>query len=186
MLKKKIISDIGGFFDVRGLAHDFTTWTRLSLEGRFVGKPFCLGYRRRHQSSTNYNRNPKVLFDCGLDFLREFIVSNKQELIDLGFSCDTDILEAQWKKLNPYVHYYSRAIVALSSGSFIEGRKAFKKFLEGDASLKQRLIYFTILLSSLIRFDLVNPLASLKTTTEKIIHAAYRKSRIFNRSKKRI
>jgi glycosyltransferase involved in cell wall biosynthesis len=184
MLKKSVISDIGGFLDVRGLAHDFTTWTRLSLEGRFAGKPFCLGYRRRHQSSTNYNRSPRVLFDCGIDFLRDFVVLNKQKLIDLGFFYDVDTLEAQWKKLNPYVHYYSRAIVALTSGSFTEGREAFKKFLEGDASSKQRLIYLTILLSSLIRFDLVNPLVSLKTRTEKMMRAACSKSRIFNRSKR--
>jgi glycosyltransferase involved in cell wall biosynthesis len=184
MLNRKVLSDIGGFLEVRGLAHDFATWTRLSLEGRFAGKTFCLGYWRRHLSSTNYNRKPEVLFNSGLDFLREFVVLNKQKLIDLGFFYDTDILEARWKKLNPYVHYYSRAIVALTSGSFTEGREACKKFLEGDASLKQRLIYLTILLSSLIRFDLVNPLISLKTRTGQIMRAACGKRRIFNRSKR--
>jgi len=168
MLKKKVLSDIGGFLDISGLAHDFTTWTRLSLEGRFAGKPLCLGYWRRHLSSTNYNRSPEVLWNSGLDFLREFVSLNKQKLVDLGFFYEKEILEAYWEELNRHMHYYNRAIIALSSGSFSDGKAAFRKYLEGDASLKQRLLHFTILLSSLIRFDLVNPLLSFKSSADKI------------------
>ena len=191
MLNKKALLDIGGFLEARDLAHDFTTWTRLSLEGRFVGNPICLGYWRRHLSSTNYRRSPEVLMNSGLDFLREFVVLNKQKLADLGFSYDTDILEAHWEKLNPYAHYYNRAVIALSSGSFREARAAFKNFLEGDTSLKQRLIYFLIILSSFAQYDLVNPLSTFKAKAEKIIKQYflysynYRKGQIFNWSRKK-
>ena len=140
----------------------------------FAGKPFCLGYRRRHLSSTVCKRSPEVTHECRTR-LSEGIRfgSNKQKLTDLGFVYDMDILEAQWTKLNPYAHYYTSAIIALSCGSYGEGRTAFKKFLEGDPSLKQRLIYFIVLLSSVIRFDLVNPLATFRMTTEKIMHAHF-------------
>ena len=170
MLKKKALLAIGGFVEARDLSHDFTTWTRLSLEGRFVGNPFCLGYWRRHLASTNYGRNPEVLLSSGIDFLREFVVLNKQKLAALGFHYDMDILDAHWRKLNPYTHYYSRAVIALSAGSFGDARRAFKKYLQGDASLKQKLIYLLIILSSYVQYDLVNPLAVFKVTVEKIIH----------------
>ena len=170
MLNKKALLDIGGFIEAREMAHDLTTWTRLSLEGKFVGNPFCLGYWRRHLSSTNYGRNPEVLLNAGFDFLREFVALHKQKLDDLGFSYDIDMLDACWRKLNPYSHYYSRAVIALSSGSFREARAAFKIFLQRDASLKQRLIYFLIILSSLVRYDLVNPLSIFKVKAHKIMH----------------
>jgi hypothetical protein len=171
MLNKKALLSIGGFLDVKDMAHDFTTWTRLSLEGRFVGRPLCLGYWRRHRSSTNYNRNPEVLLKAGLYFLRDFVASNRQKLADLGFCYSSDIFEAYWSKSNPYTHYYARSIISLSSGFFGEGRAAFRKFMEGDASLKQRLIYFIIILSSLIRFDLVNPLMDFKARAGEILAA---------------
>ena len=170
MLNKKALLDIGGFLEARDLAHDFTTWTRLSLEGRFVGNPICLGYWRRHLSSTNYRRSPEVLMNSGLDFLREFVVLNKQKLADLGFSYDMDILDAHWRKLNPYLHYYNRAVIDLSSSSFRDARAAFKIFLERDTSLKHRLIYFLVILSSLVQYDLVNPLSIFKAKGEKIMH----------------
>lgn len=170
MLNKKALLRIGGFLDVKDMAHDLTTWTQLSLEGRFAGKPLCLGYWRRHHSSTNYNRNPEVLLNAGLDFLRDFVESNKQKLAKLGFSYDSDIFEAYWSRLKPSAHYYTRSIIALGSGSFSEGKAEFRRFMEGDASFKQRLIYVTMLLSSLIRFDLVNPLMDFKARAEKILN----------------
>jgi len=171
MLNKKALLNIGGFIDAREVAHDFTTWTRLSLEGRFVGNPLCLGYRRTHLSSWVYESNPEVIMNAGIDFLRDFVLVNKQKLSDLGLLYDTAFLEACWAKVNPHAHYYTIAVTALSCGSFREGRLAFKKFLEGDASLKQKLIYFLVILSSLIRFDLVNLLASFRATAEKLMHA---------------
>ena len=169
MLHKKALLNIGGFVEAKDLAHDFTTWTRLSLEGRFVGNPLCLGYWRRHLSSTNYRRSPEALMNSGLDFLREFVVLNKQKLAALGFSYDTDILEAHWRKLNPNEHYYNRAVIALGSGAFREAREASKNILGKNALLMQRLIYFLIVLSSFVQYDLVNPLSAFKAKIVKII-----------------
>lgn len=173
MLNKKALLDIGGFIEVRDkdVAHDLTTWTKLSLEGRFAGNPICLGYRRRHLSSTVCQIHPEVFMNDGLDFLKEFVLQNKQRLSDLGLFYDPDLLEAHWAKLNPHAHYYTNAVTALSCGSYREARVAFKKFMEGDASLKQRLIYSLVILSSIIRFDLVNPLATFRATAERFMHA---------------
>jgi hypothetical protein len=106
----------------------------------------------------------------GLDFLREFVVLNRQKLADLGFSFDRDMLEAHWRKLNPHAHYYNRAVIALSSRSFREARAASKNFLGKNASLTQKLLYLLIIVSSLVRYDLVNPLSVLKANVVKIIH----------------
>jgi glycosyltransferase involved in cell wall biosynthesis len=126
MLKKKALLDIGGFIEARDVFHDFTTWTRLALEGRFVGNPLCLGYWRRHLSSTDYKSDPEVLMKSGLDFLREFVVLHRQKLADLGFSYDRDVLEELWNKLNPYEHCFNRAMIDLSYHSFREARSAYK------------------------------------------------------------
>jgi hypothetical protein len=170
MLKKKTLLDIGGFLEVKDVAHDFTTWTRLALEGRFAANPICLGYWRRHLSSTNYRRDPEVVMKSGLDFLREFIVLNKQKLAALGFSYDMDVFEEHWRRLNPYERYYSRAMIALSCGLFKEAEEDFHTFLKGDSTYKNRLIFFLVMLSSLVRYDLANPLSLWKTRVQKILH----------------
>lgn len=169
MLNKNALLSIGGFVEAEGLWQDFPTWTRLALEGRFAAHPLCLAYWRWHLSSTSNTTSPEVRMNAGISFLREFVLLNKEKLIELGSFYDKDILEEHWKKLNPYARYYSRALVALSCGLFKEAEVAFRKFLEKDASLKQRLIYFLVVLSSLFHFDLVNPFATLKTKVEKIM-----------------
>lgn len=167
MVNKEALLRIGGFLDAKDLACDYTTWTRLSLEGRFMAHPVCLAYWRRHPSSTNYRREPARVTRAGIDFLREFVVLNKQKLSALEFSYDMDMLEKYWRRLNPFERYYSRAILALSFGAFREAREDFKAFLRKDRSLKNRLIYLLIILSSYVRYDLVNPLSLLKTKMQK-------------------
>lgn len=167
MLDKEALLSIGGYIEAKGLWQDFPTWTRLSLEGKFAANPLCLGYRRMHLSSTSYAADPEAAMEDGINFLREFVLSNRQKLVDLGFFYDKDILEEHWKRLNPYAWYYSRAMVALSCGSFKKAKTAFKKFLEKDASLKQKLIYFLVVLSSFLQFDVVNPLVTLKVKLAK-------------------
>ncbi|HXX80934.1 MAG TPA: glycosyltransferase [Thermodesulfovibrionales bacterium] len=178
MLDKEALLSIGGFVEAKGLWQDYPTWTRLSLEGTFAANPLCLGYRRLHLSSTSY-AGYEALMESGFTFLREFVMSNSQKLIDLGFSYDRDVLEEHWKRLNPYASYYTRAIVALSCGKFKEAKAAFRKFLEKDSSLKQKIIYFLVVLSSFLQFDLVNPLASLKV---KLTKNAGLSRNFFNRS----
>jgi len=167
MLDKEALLSIGGFIEAKGLSQDFPTWTTLSLEGRFAANPLCLGYRRMHLSSTSYAADREAHMEDGINFLREFVLSNRQKLVDLGFFYGRDILEEHWKRLNPYARYYSRAIAALSCGSFKEAKTAFKKFLEKDASLKQKLIYSLVVLSSFLQFDVVNPLVTFKAKLAK-------------------
>lgn len=171
MLNKETLLSIGGFIDAKGLTQDFPTWTRLSLEGRFAANPVCLGYWRMHLASDSYQAGPEFKMKAGISFLREFVLLNKQKLQALGVSCDMDMFEEHWSRLNPSVRYHSRTLVALSCGSFKEARTAFKKFLENDASLKQNFIYFLVILSSLLRFDVVNPLVTFKARLAKKIRA---------------
>lgn len=168
ILKKKALLDIGGFLVVKDLARDFSTWTRLSLEGRFAGHRVCLGYWRRHPSSTSLARKPDTFFYSGLTFLKEFVHLNEKKIRSIGFYYDLDTLEKHWKELNPHMHYYTSAIISISSGLFSEARTEFKRFLSGDPSLKNKLIYLLFALSSLVKFDLVNPVANLKSKLIKL------------------
>jgi glycosyltransferase involved in cell wall biosynthesis len=174
MINKKTLLSIGGFVEAKGLFQDFPTWTRLSIEGRFAANPCCLAYLRVHLSSASYNTAPEVRMIAGISFLRDFVRTNKQKLVELGCFYSMDILEEQWGKLNPYERYYSRAIVALSCNSFKEARAAFKKYLEKDASVKQKLIYCLVVLSSLLQIDLVNPLVRVKVQLEKMMSVHWR------------
>jgi glycosyltransferase involved in cell wall biosynthesis len=167
VLRTKALLNIGGFVEAEGLSQDLPTWTNLSLEGRFAAFPVCLNYWRRHPSSTNLARKPEVLFYSGLNFLKEFTYLNEQKLKSLGFYYDSDTLEKHWKTLNPNMHYYTRAIILINSGLFNEAKAEFKGFLDGDPSMKNKLIFLIFRLSSLIKFDLVNPIANLKSNLMK-------------------
>lgn len=103
MLRKRTLLDIGGFIESGGLSQDFTTWTRLSLEGRFFPVPACLGYWRRHPSSTNLSLDPEVWFDKGIRFLREFALRNDARLRDIGFYHGVESLEKRWDEAKKYM-----------------------------------------------------------------------------------
>lgn len=165
MIRKNDLLNIGGFIEAKGLAQDFPTWTRLSLEGRFSAVPRCLGYWRRHPSSSNLSYNPELLFDAGINFLREFILKNKKKLNYLDFFYDMDSLEKNWEELKKeYITYlpFNKAMLMLRLGLFKEAKTEFKKFLYKDPSKKARLIYSLIALSEIIEIDLVNPTVTLK------------------------
>ena len=167
MIRKADLSAIGGFVDVQGLYHDYPTWTRLSLEGRFAAIPHCLGFHRKHPSSITAGSDPELGFESRLKFLRAFIAGNEQRLNDLGFRCDLNMLEKQWEGIKKgQIYPYNRSMLLLHLGSFGEARAEFRKFLDKDRSVKNRLIYFLINLSSVIRTDLVNPAAELKRKIE--------------------
>jgi len=165
MLKKSALLNIGGFVEAEGLCQDFPTWTRLSLEGRFSAVPRCLGYWRRHPLSSNLSINPELLFDAGLNFLRASVLQNKGKLKDLGFLYDMDNLEEHWEKIKKE-HFsflpYNRVMLMLSVGLFGKAKAEFKKFLEKNSSLKNKLIYYLIFFSGLINADIVNPLSDFK------------------------
>jgi len=64
---------------------------------------------------------------------------------------------------------YNTALYMLMIGAFAESQAAFERFLEKMPSLKHNLIYYLIKLSSLIRFDLVNPMSFLKWRIRKFL-----------------
>ncbi len=165
MLRKSILTKIGGFVEAEGLYQDFPTWTRLSLEGRFSAIPMCLGYWRRHINSTCLNMNPEHAFEAGINFLRDFIYQNQTRLNELNFSLGMDTLEKGWMatkdELMQYMPYNS-AMLLMRIGAFKEAQVEFIKFAEKNPSLKNRLIYCLINFSKIIRTDIVNPLADLK------------------------
>jgi glycosyltransferase involved in cell wall biosynthesis len=165
MLKRIALMNIGGFVEAKGLYQDFPTWTRLSLEGRFAAIPRCLGYWRRHPSAITLNSNPEVKIDLRLKFLRDFVLQNKKRLNELGFFYDMDRFEEHWEEIRkehiPYLPY-NRAMLMLSLGLFDKAKAEFKKFLGKDSSLKNKLIYYLIVFSGLIKADIVNPVADFK------------------------
>jgi len=169
MLRRSALVTIGGFVEAQGLYHDFPTWLRLSLEGRFASIPRCLGFHRKHPSSITVNSNKERNFNIRLQFLKDFIIQNAAKLDALGLFFDLDKFEEHWdgiRKVHVPLIPYNNAMLMLSLGSFREARDELRKFLEKDPSMKSRFIYFLLNLSALTRIDLVNPSAELKRKIE--------------------
>jgi len=165
MLRRSALAAIGGFVEAKGLYHDFPTWVRLSLEGKFAPVPLCIGFHRKHPSAVTFNSDKKRYFNTRLGFLRKFVLENEKKLHDLGLFYETDMLEKRWEEMTNehflYIHY-DRAMLMLSLGIMGEAKAEFRTFLEKYPSAKNRLIYFLIHLSALTGTDLVNPTAGLK------------------------
>jgi glycosyltransferase involved in cell wall biosynthesis len=157
MLRKDALLGIGGFLEVKGMAQDFPTWVRLALEGTFSAMPICLGYYRKHASSYSIMHNRETAFNDEIRFFEEFIRTFKAELNGLGFHYDIGKLRKHWEEIRIYIPY-SSALYMLMFGSFKDARSEFRKFLQRAPSIKNRLIYFLIVLSSYAKADLVNPL----------------------------
>lgn len=169
MLRRASFMNIGGFLKAKGFGQDFHTWMRLGLEGRFAPLNCCLGYWRRHPSSLTVNADPALKFRARIAFLTEFIQKNEKRLAELGFSFDLESLSKQWEERGEdYFHSlpYNRAMLMLRLGMFKEAAVEFRNSLEKNRSLKSRLIYSLINLSSMIRADLVNPTGEFKRKIE--------------------
>jgi glycosyltransferase involved in cell wall biosynthesis len=165
IVKKSALLNIGGLVEAKGLFHDFPTWVRLSLEGRFAALPCCLGYLRRHPSSTYLNTDPEALFDAGINYLRTFVPRSEKKLNKLDLFYDTEMLEKHWEEIRTsYLRAlpYNRAMLMLKRGSFREARAEFKKLLEKEHSVKNALMFVLVILSELVKYDLVNPVAASK------------------------
>jgi glycosyltransferase involved in cell wall biosynthesis len=156
--RKSTLLTIGGFLEATGLGQDYPTLPRLALEGKFAAIPSCLGYYRKHSSSVSLTQNT---FKHEVNFLREFIIRNVQQLAKLGIFLDIKELEKHWDTIYKYLPY-NNAMYMLMIGSFKKAEAEFKKFLENYPSMKHKLIYHLIILSALLKFDLVNPITSLK------------------------
>jgi glycosyltransferase involved in cell wall biosynthesis len=167
MVRRDALTAIGGFIEAKGLFQDFTTWTRLSLEGKFSPLPRCLGFYRRHHMSLCWNRNAEELYCSGIDYLKKFIVTYEEKLHCLGFDYDLKGLEKQWQEMiNEFVFYlpYNRAVAMLRIGSFKEAKSEFRKFVEKSPSFKTRVIYYLVIFSGLLKVDIVSPLSALNQT----------------------
>ncbi len=169
VISKKALTGIDGFVNTKGLAHDYPTWTRLSIEGRFSALPVCLGYWRRHLSSTYFMRKPETVFNSGINFLEEFTFQNNEKLNDLGFLYDMESLKVHWKGLNPQEHSYNKAIIMLSHGLFNEGEVEFRKLLKKGPSFGYMIMYFFVKLSSMTKIDLLNPIVNLKSKLKNLL-----------------
>jgi glycosyltransferase involved in cell wall biosynthesis len=168
MLKKSILLNIGGFVEGEGFIQDFPTWIKLSLEGKFSAVPVCLGYYRKHPSSLTMRENSERLFDYSINFLSKFIIQNVEKLHEFGFFFDLERLEEHWRKMKTYLPF-NNAMYLLMIESFEEAEAEFKKFLENYPSIKHKLIYYLIILSALLKFDLVTPIAILKDKIRKAL-----------------
>ena len=171
MLKKQSLLNIGGFVEAEGLFHDFPTWVRLSIEGKFSVFPKCLGYWRRHRSSSVLQTNQEFLFDAGIDFLKVFLHQNENRLKELGILFNTDALENIWSNnKNIFMEYlpFNRTMLMLELGLFRDAPQEFDKFLKQHSSIKHQLIALLIKLSGFLKIDLVNPLMTLKSSAAQI------------------
>jgi len=165
IVKRSVLLNIGGLVEAKGLFHDFPTWVRLSLEGRWAALRCCLGYLRRHPSSTYLNTDPETLFDAGINYLRTFLLGSDKKLNKLDLFYDTEMLEKHWEEIRrSYLHAlpYNRAMLMLKLGSFRKARAEFKKFLEKEHSAKNALIFLLVILSELVKYDLVNSVSASK------------------------
>lgn len=174
MLRQRTLLKIGGFLEEDGVPWDSPIFPMFCLEGKFAAIPMCLGYWRRHASSTNLKRDQEQLFDAVIAFLRKFLIQNKKKLDDLGFYFNMESIERDWEeKRRAHIKFlpYNTAMLFLRLGLFEEARAEFKKFKEESPSLKNRLIYLLIALSELINLDIVNPASTLREKAGKVIKA---------------
>jgi len=99
MYRRTSLSDVGGFVDAYNLFPDFSTWVKLSLKGRFLPVPACLGYYRKHLGSATFNVNQEYYYENQVNFLGEFCQQNAEKLRDIGLHFDMGALELHWKNI---------------------------------------------------------------------------------------
>jgi glycosyltransferase involved in cell wall biosynthesis len=171
MLKKQALINLGGFIEAEGLFHDFPTWVRLSIEGKFSVFPVCLGYWRRHSSSVVLQADQERLFDAGINFLRVFLRQNEGKLHELGLLFDIDALDNIWREEKKvFLEYlpFNRTMLMLEFGLFKEALQEFEKFLKQHPSMKHQFIALLIKLSRLLKIDIVHPIMALKSSALRI------------------
>jgi len=103
--RKDNLLKIGGFTEAKGIAQDYPTWIKLSLEGHFTPVYKCLGYYRKHPSSLTQNVDAEAWFEDETNFLQQFISENSKRLGILGIKYDKKILSEAWQKTKLYIPY---------------------------------------------------------------------------------
>ncbi len=168
MYKKKALLNIGGFIEGKGLAQDYTSWVRLSIEGKFAPIPACLGYYRKHSHSLTQRIEPTAWFDNETNFLLEFALQNSQKLHALGIYYDEETLRKNWEEMKKYIPY-NKAMYMLMNGFFDEAKAEFKIFLDKMPSLKHRFMHLMFIVSALMKYDIVNPATNLKIELTRLL-----------------
>ena len=164
LIRKSALDRIGGFVVFKGLAHDFTTWCRLSLEGTFDPLPLCLGYWRKHNNSLVFH-NAGYRFRNKITFIKDFASLYEREIGASGISLTKNELYSRVDaRLRSFIDYFSydRAMLMARIGMFQEAGEEFDKYLGNCPSFKNRIIRRLFSLSGSIQYDVVNPARKLK------------------------
>lgn len=164
LIRKSALDGIGGFVVFKGLAHDFTTWCRLSLEGTFAPLPLCLGYWRKHNNSLVFH-NAEYRFRNKIAFIKDFAELYEKEIGAPGISLTKDEIYSRvdMRSRSFSEHFsYDRAMLMAKIGMFKEASEEFGKYLRHNYSFKSRIIDYLFSLSGSIHYDLVNPARKLK------------------------
>ncbi len=164
LIRSSSLKRIGGFVSCRGLAHDFPTWCRLSLEGTFRPVRSCLGFWRRHPSSLIFS-NAEYRFRNKIPFVKDFLELHEKKIESLGISLTKDDSYPRIDmRLKSFIEHFSydRAMLLARMGMFEEAKEEFGKYKENNSSLKNTVIDYLFSLSQSVRRDFVNPARRLK------------------------
>ena len=164
LIRRSALERIGGFVAYRGLAHDFPTWCRLSLEGKFAPVLSCLGYWRKHANSITFH-NAGYRFENKIQFIKDFVELYEKKFESMGGSLTKEkIYLCLDQRLQSFLEHfpYDRAMLLANMGMFQDAEEEFGKFLKKNASVKNRGINYLFLISRLIHYDIVNPSRRLK------------------------
>ena len=164
LIRRTALEKIGGFITYKGLAHDFPTWCRLSLEGNFTPLPLCLGYWRKHSGSLTFH-HAEYRFMNKIKFIKDFIALHKKTIDSLMTDFTKDNINTHLeKRYHSFIKHfpYDRAMLMAEIGIFQEAKREFANFLQRNYSLKNICISYLFSLSGLLRYDLVNPIRKLK------------------------
>jgi glycosyltransferase involved in cell wall biosynthesis len=164
LIRKSALDGIGGFVEFTGLAHDFTTWCRLSLEGTFAPLPLCLGYWRKHNNSLTFH-NAEYRFRNKITFIKDFAELYENKIGSPKISLTkNEIYSRVDMRLRSFIDFFSydRAMLMAKIGMFHEANKEFDTYLRNNSSFKNRIIRRLFSLSESMQYDLVNPVRKLK------------------------
>ena len=164
LIRRSALERIGGFVVYKGLAHDFPTWCRLSLEGKFDPVTSCLGYWRKHNNSTSF-LNTESRFKNKIKFIKYFAESYKKNIESLGLPLTKDKIHSHVDfRLQSFIDFFSydRAMLLAKMGMFKEAREEFGRYQKNNSSFKSKFIDYLFSMSQSICYDLVNPVRKLK------------------------
>lgn len=171
LIKKSALQRIGGFIEYRGLCHDFPTWCRLSLDGKFDPVSQCLGYWRKHNNSVTFY-NAEYRFRNKIQFIKDFTEKYKREIESLGFYFIKENIDMHIdKRLQSFIEFlpYDKAILMAKIGMFQEAREEFSIYAKKNPSLKNQCIYYLFYLSKLLNYDIVNPVRKMKENLDTVM-----------------